>query len=109
MSEAEAETLSKSDLLDRDTLTKFLVNQKKQGKLEAYHAQKNARSLDGLPSMKVARRTRGEWLWAADLKAFLARVLAQREGFVMGVVIGIMLMLSLNMASTERVIHLVQS
>jgi len=109
MSEADAENLSKSDLLDRDTLTKFLVNQSKQGKLEAYHALKNAYSLDGLPAMKVARRTKGESLWVAHVKASIVRVLAQREGLVLGIVIGIMIMLSLRMESVGNIVQLVKS
>lgn len=109
MSEADADNLSKSDLLDRDTLTKFLVNQSKQGKLEAYHALKNAYSLDGLPAMKVARRTRGESLWAANVKALFARVLAQREGLVLGIVIGIMIMLSLRSEGLAKMVQLIKS
>lgn len=109
MSEADADKLSKSDLLDRDTLTKFLVNQSKQGKLAAYHAQKNAYSLDGLPAMKVARRTKGESLWAADVRALFSRVLAQREGLVLGIILGIMIMLSLRLESVGKIVESIKS
>lgn len=51
-----------------------------------YRAKNNAYSLDDLPGLKAGRRTRGEWLWTGDARAYLTRLWNQMDAIVIGFV-----------------------
>ena len=89
MSEADSQ-VSKSELMDRDTLGKWATQQIKKGTIDAYRAKNNSRSLDGLPGMNVARRTKGETLWLGDMVAWLQRVSQQKEALMIGALLGLL-------------------
>lgn len=62
-------------------------------KLRTYQAANNARSLDDLPALKVARRDSGErWLWWGESVARARRIVkGQWEGVVVGFFLGMVL------------------
>ena len=82
--------------MDRDTLDKWTGQQLKQGKMGAYIAKNNTRSLDGLTGMKAARRAAGEVLWFGDLRAWLGRLLQQREALCTGAVLALVVIKALQ-------------
>ncbi|OAR01346.1 hypothetical protein LLEC1_06743, partial [Akanthomyces lecanii] len=53
-----------------------------------YQAEHNARSMDGLPGMKTARRDNEEVLWVGDAAAFLRRTSAEKTSVFIGVLLG---------------------
>lgn len=67
--------------------------QMEKNELHAYQAEWNAKSLDGLPGLRVARRDAKERLWLTGTKAHVQRVVAQREALLLGIGIGMILML----------------
>ena len=71
-------------LYDRDTLTSFAVKFEAQGKMLEYRAKNNSRSLDGLPGLRAARRDKGERVWLEGLEKVWRRLVAQREGVLLG-------------------------
>ncbi|KAI9673068.1 MAG: hypothetical protein M1829_004382 [Trizodia sp. TS-e1964] len=74
----------KAVLADRDTLARMTRQQLVKGKWVGYQREWNARSLDGLGGMRVARRGLGRWLWLDDVRAWAGRVVRQWEGGVVG-------------------------
>ncbi|KAI9795394.1 MAG: hypothetical protein M1833_007182 [Piccolia ochrophora] len=84
---------SESRFEDRKTMKHWAANMMEKNKLQSYQTQSNARSLDGLPSLRAARKDRGEWLLLEDATARLRRIAAQREGFVAGVLFAALLMI----------------
>lgn len=56
-------------LEDRHTLGHWAGKQVSAGVMDEYRAKTNARSLDGLPGLRVARRDAGERLWYGDVTA----------------------------------------
>src|SRR5690349_18464653 len=56
-------------LEDRDTLGHWAGKQVSSGTLHDYQSRNNARSLDGLPGLRAARKQAGERLWCEDIKA----------------------------------------
>ncbi|EOO03584.1 putative pyridoxamine phosphate oxidase family protein [Phaeoacremonium minimum UCRPA7] len=81
---------------DRPTLVDNARKRQKAGKVLEYQVQANLDSLDGLPGLRVARREAGQWLWAADAKAHVRRVLAEREAIVFGFLLGVLFYLVLS-------------
>ena len=69
---------------DRDTLDKVASQFVKKGRLKSYQVEHNARSLDGLGGMKVARKNSGEVLWIEDWKIWWNRVKYQRDAMCVG-------------------------
>ncbi|ATY59227.1 pyridoxamine phosphate oxidase family [Cordyceps militaris] len=53
-----------------------------------YQAQHNARSMDGLPGMKTARRDNKEVLWLGDAAAYLRRTSAEKVSVAIGFLLG---------------------
>ncbi|KAJ6782191.1 hypothetical protein PWT90_03696 [Aphanocladium album] len=53
-----------------------------------YQAQHNARSMDGLPGMKTARRDNNEILWVGDAAAYLRRMAAEKVSVTIGFLLG---------------------
>ena len=63
-----------------------------------YRAKNNAYSLDALPGLKAGRKTRGEWLWLGDLRAYVRRLGNQIDGLVVGFVLAFILVDLLHLA-----------
>lgn len=79
-------------LKDRDTIIRWGDNKARQGKVDEYQAEWNARSLDGLTGLKTARKMRGEkWLWLGDIQAFARRVVSTQDVLLVGVLVGAMI------------------
>lgn len=53
-----------------------------------YQAEHNARSMDGLPGMKTARRDNNEVLWLGDAAAYLRRTSAEKVSLSIGFLLG---------------------
>lgn len=66
-----------------------------------YRAKNNAYSLDSLPGLKAGRKTRGEWLWVADVRAWLARLWYQWDGLVVGFVVAFVVIDLLHLAGVR--------
>ncbi|EJT79313.1 pyridoxamine phosphate oxidase [Gaeumannomyces tritici R3-111a-1] len=75
---------------DRSTLDTSAAKKEEGGEWIRYQRQNNAYSLDGLPGLRSARRGTALGLWLAQTRV---RVAAQREGFVFGLVLGLVLAL----------------
>ncbi|THV69911.1 pyridoxamine phosphate oxidase family protein [Aureobasidium pullulans] len=73
-------------LLDRETLGHWAGKTVSDNKMVDYRAKNNAYSLDDLPGLKAGRRTRGEWLWTGDARAYLTRLWNQMDAMVIGFV-----------------------
>ncbi|KIX04343.1 uncharacterized protein Z518_05211 [Rhinocladiella mackenziei CBS 650.93] len=56
-------------LEDRNTLGHWAGKQVSNGVINDYRSQWNARSLDGLPGLRIARSDAGERLWYGDINA----------------------------------------
>ncbi|KAI1077468.1 hypothetical protein F5B20DRAFT_592783 [Whalleya microplaca] len=70
---------------ERYTLEKWLVNKEKKKTLGDYQVKLNSRSLDGLLGLRVARKMRGEWVLAYEVKAKLTRLFWHPEALCLGV------------------------
>lgn len=77
------------ELSNRYTLNNFATKTDAAGQLEAYRGRNNARSLDGLPGLTVARRYNGEKIWLDGGKALYRRFMAQTEGVILGFVLAL--------------------
>ncbi|KAL8296660.1 hypothetical protein RB600_001913 [Gaeumannomyces tritici] len=75
---------------DRSTLDTSAAKQEEGGEWIRYQRRNNAYSLDGLPGLRSARRGTALGLWLAQARVCVA---AQREGFVFGLVLGLVLAL----------------
>lgn len=82
LSEAEQKSL-----LDRETLGHWAGKTVSENKMVDYRAKNNAYSLDNLPGLKAGRRTRGEWLWTGDARAYLTRLWSQKDALLIGFVL----------------------
>jgi len=80
---------AKLRLQDRKTLGHWASQQVEKGVLDQYRAKNNARSLDGLGGMKVARRHRGEILLLGDVEIWFKRVLQQWDAMLLGAFLAI--------------------
>lgn len=58
-------------LEDRETLGHWGSKQIEAGLMNDYRAQKNSRSLDGLPGLRRARRDAKELVWLGDLRSMI--------------------------------------
>jgi hypothetical protein len=63
-----------------------------------YRAKNNAYSLDSLPGLKAGRKTRGEWLWVGDVRAFMRRLWMQRGAMMVGFLLAFVVMEVLHLA-----------
>jgi hypothetical protein len=84
-------------LLDRDTLGHWASKQVESNTLLEYQAKWNASSLDGCPGMRAAMKDHGEVVWLALAKARVRRLAAQKEALVVGIVLGMVFLLALQM------------
>ena len=76
---------------DRDTLNRWAEKKVAGGEMAGYRAQWNAASLDGLPALKVARKTKGEKaLWIGDVKAWIVnRIGYEWDSVLVGAIAGL--------------------
>jgi hypothetical protein len=74
---------------DRRTLDENWRRRAVNGTIEEYQAGNNAESLDGLPGLRTARRTAGQYLFLADLKARVRRAAAEVDGIALGVAVSL--------------------
>ncbi|CAG8950166.1 hypothetical protein HYFRA_00008403 [Hymenoscyphus fraxineus] len=81
----------KAAFLDREILGHWASKQIEKNELGAYQIKNNLSSLDGLPGLKTARREAGQNLLFVDFVAFCKRVLAQREGLMVGLLMGFLI------------------
>ncbi|KAG6005348.1 hypothetical protein E4U43_000603 [Claviceps pusilla] len=82
---------------DRPTLDAYW--EKKSGDEDtarSYRRAKNVASLDGLPGLRASRRDAGERLWVQDLRAWMARMAAERQALAVGFVVATLLSLLLR-------------
>lgn len=79
-------------LEDRPTLRNWAEKRVEKGELHEYQSVWNASSLDSLPGLKAARRGAGERLWLTDLRAWVSRIRAQRQGIGAGMLLALVLM-----------------
>jgi len=85
-------------LQDRETLGHWAGKTVSDNKMVEYRAKNNAYSLDNLPGLKAGRKTRGEWLWVADARAFAVRLWNQVDGLVVGFVLAFVVIDLLHLA-----------
>ena len=90
-SEEKQET-TKPILKDRETLGHWASKKIETNTLQAYQAQNNAGSLDGLTGLRAARRERGERFLLTEAKASYRRILGQREALLWGLATGMVMM-----------------
>jgi hypothetical protein len=69
---------------DRPTLDFWAAKTWAAKKTHDYQAANNARSMDGLPGLRVARRDAGEWVRAGDIAAWTNRLLAEKSAVAFG-------------------------
>ena len=81
--------MEEGGFVDRKTLGEWGRKTVEKGKMEAYRVQWNSRSLDGLLGLRTARREGREWWGVPEVGAFVKRVLGEREGLVVGVIVGV--------------------
>ncbi|KAK2598008.1 hypothetical protein QQS21_005845 [Conoideocrella luteorostrata] len=62
-------------------------------KFREYQRLNNADSIDGLPGLRASRRDAGETLWVRDLRARGVRVMMERDGLAVGLVVGVLAVL----------------
>ncbi|KAL2114747.1 hypothetical protein VUR80DRAFT_57 [Thermomyces stellatus] len=78
---------------ERDTLDRYCAKLEKKGEMAAYQAEHNARSLDGLPGLKTARRDAGEVLLWGEVKCRVRRVFEEKVSVCVGFLLAILLYL----------------
>ena len=81
---------------DRNTIIQAMDYLAGKNKTRDYQAEWNAKSLDGLPGMRVARKDNGEVLWWGDLKERLRKASGHKDGLGIGFVLGLVLAWSLK-------------
>ncbi|KXS98118.1 hypothetical protein AC578_9389 [Pseudocercospora eumusae] len=87
---------------DRETLTKWIQNKVRKDALDEYKMKMNARSLDGLPALKHARRMNKERLLLGDAKSWINRELEHFWALSLGTLIGIFLVIAVQSITLGR-------
>lgn len=95
-STGSGEVSTRAVLRDRDTLGHWAHRQIEKDSLLAYQAKSNSSSLDGCPGLRSAMRRRGQWVRWELVKARVRRVVGQREAVAVGVVMGVVLVLGMQ-------------
>ena len=99
---SDGETRSRLD--DRGTLGHWAGQTIEKGKMDEYRVKNNARSLDNLGGLRVARRNKGEIIWLADLQIMGQRFARQWDAVLFGAVLVLLTIAVLNsVPSTQRV------
>ena len=78
-------------LEDRPLLERLLTQKEEQNKMTDFRIKFNCRSLDGLPGLRTARKSNGEWLWVADSSSWMKKKFGYPEALLLGILIGILL------------------
>lgn len=92
---------SANSLLDRETLGHWAGKTVSDNKMVEYRAKNNAYSLDNLPGLKAGRKTRGEWLWVADVRAYVQRLWYQMNALIIGFVLAFVVIDLLHLAGVR--------
>ncbi|KAL9080220.1 MAG: hypothetical protein Q9159_007644 [Coniocarpon cinnabarinum] len=77
---------------DRDDLNNFSTKLGRAG-IERYHRRKNTNSLDGLPALRWTKHPVLRRLRVYEVRAWLERELGGLRGFLLGIVMGIVVVL----------------
>ena len=85
---------------DRETIGHWGANKVEKNELLPYQEKNNAYSLDGLTGLRTARRGIGERLWLRDIQASAKRILAPKDSIIVGVFVGVILVLLLQLMSS---------
>lgn len=85
---------TKALLLDRDTMGHWAHRKIESNTLLDYQAENNSSSLDGCPGMRSAMRDHGDRVWLALLKARMRRVRTQWDAVLVGIILGVVLLVS---------------
>lgn len=94
-------TSATKPLQDRETLGHWAGKTVSDNKMVEYRAKNNAYSLDNLPGLKAGRKTRGEWLWVADVRAYMQRLWNQMDALVIGFVLAFVVIDLLHLAGVR--------
>lgn len=86
-------------LLDRDTMGHWSHRKVETNTLLEWQAEYNSSSLDGCPGMRSAMRDHKDRVWLTLIKARMRRVGTQREAILVGIVLGMVFLLSVQMTS----------
>ncbi|KAA6406727.1 MAG: hypothetical protein FRX48_09450 [Lasallia pustulata] len=89
------------ELKDRETLGHWASEKLEKKQLRGYQAEWNSASLDGLVGLTVARRDRGEILWLTSTRAWVRRMSAQKDTVAIGMLLGILMVLLVQMAARQ--------
>lgn len=81
---------------DRLSLNKWADGMQKQGKLKNYHTKNNRTSMDGLPGLKIARKSSGQWMWLEDIRTLLLRAASESAGILLGLFLGTTIFLTMH-------------
>jgi hypothetical protein len=82
----DSDALEKASWIDRDTMPDWAS--KKGSQIADYRVKNNARSLDGLPGLRSARRDRREWMGMVEVQSWARRVfIAQAGSVLLGMII----------------------
>lgn len=88
---------TKPVLLDRDTMGHWSHRKVETNTLLDWQKEYNSSSLDGCAGMRSAMRDQGSMVWFALLKARMRRIGMQREAVMVGVVLGLAGLVSVQM------------
>jgi hypothetical protein len=86
-----------AEFVDRNTMENWTRKQVEAGQLLQRQIEWNRRSLDGLPGLQSARKAGGEVIWWNDARAHGKRIGRQREGLVLGMLVGIVIMVLIRL------------
>ena len=89
------------ELKDRETMSHWASEKLGKKQMRGYQAEWNSDSLDGLVGLTVARRDRGEILWLTGARARVRRVSAQRDTLAVGMLLGVIMVLLIQMATSR--------
>ena len=82
--------------VNRDTMDFWATKMAEKNALSGYQKNANARSLDGLPGLRSARRARGQWVLGDEVMAWVVRVGQQWEALLVGGLVGILVVAALH-------------
>ena len=83
------ETHAARHFVQRESLKRWAGKMEEGGKMAGYRQLKNTTSLDGLPSIRVARKEKGFHTWVDVCRVFLGRTLAETRGMAFGALVAI--------------------
>ncbi|KAF2131275.1 hypothetical protein P153DRAFT_191624 [Dothidotthia symphoricarpi CBS 119687] len=87
----------------RETLEVWSRKKLEKQEMADYQKNMNHRSLDGLPGLMSARRTRDENFAVEDTKAWLRKVNKQQDAVALGIGFGVLLMLVLHVVGVLHI------